>query len=162
MRFLAVSLLQDVLCSSMSTCHKLGYMKWENLNWENCFVRYSHRSFLSAWWRRAQPIKGGTIPGLLALSSIRKQAKQAKNNKPVSSTTPWPLYQLLHPGSCLAWLPVLNSLSDGLLYGSISQTHPFLLEFILVMVFHYSNRNPKTNRDRRRKRNPGERHRKIF
>jgi hypothetical protein len=50
---------------------------------------------------RAQPIVGGTIPGLVVLGSIRKQAEQAKGYKPVSSTPPWFLDQLLPPGSCL-------------------------------------------------------------
>jgi hypothetical protein len=30
----------------------------------------------------------------------KKQAEQAKRSKPVSSTTPWPLHQLLPPASC--------------------------------------------------------------
>jgi hypothetical protein len=40
---------------------------------------------------------GGTIPGLVVLSSIRKQAEQARGSKPVSNIPPWPLYQLLLP-----------------------------------------------------------------
>jgi hypothetical protein len=48
---------------------------------------------------RAQPIVGGTIPGLVVLGSIRKQAEQARGSKPVSSSPPWPLHQLLPPGS---------------------------------------------------------------
>jgi hypothetical protein len=43
---------------------------------------------------------GGVIPGLEVLGSIRKQAEQAMGNKPESSTAPWPLPQLLPPGSC--------------------------------------------------------------
>ena len=42
---------------------------------------------------------GGAIPGLVVLGSIRKQAEQAMRSKPVSSTPPWPLLQLLPPGS---------------------------------------------------------------
>jgi hypothetical protein len=41
---------------------------------------------------------GGAIPGLVALASIRKQTQQAIMVKPVASTSPWPLYQLLSPG----------------------------------------------------------------
>jgi hypothetical protein len=46
------------------------------------------------------PIVGGAILGLVILGSMRKQAEQARGNKPVSSTPPWPLHQLLPPGSC--------------------------------------------------------------
>jgi hypothetical protein len=42
---------------------------------------------------------GGAIPGLVVLSSIRKQAEQAKGSRPVRSTSSWPLRQLLPPGS---------------------------------------------------------------
>jgi hypothetical protein len=45
---------------------------------------------------------GGTIPGLVVLGSIRKQAEQAMGSKPVSSIPPWPLHQLLLPDSCPA------------------------------------------------------------
>jgi hypothetical protein len=38
---------------------------------------------------------GGTIPELVVLGSIRKQAEQGKGSKPVSSIPPWPLCQLL-------------------------------------------------------------------
>jgi hypothetical protein len=41
------------------------------------------------------PLVGGTISGLVVLSSIREQAKQARGNKPVKNIPPWPLHQLL-------------------------------------------------------------------
>lgn len=34
----------------------------------------------------------------LVLGWIRKQSEQATGSKPVSSTTPWPLFQFLCPG----------------------------------------------------------------
>ncbi len=40
---------------------------------------------------------GGAIPGLVVLGSIRKQAEQARESKPVSKIPPWPLHQLLLP-----------------------------------------------------------------
>jgi hypothetical protein len=40
---------------------------------------------------------GGTIPGLVVLDSIRKQAEQDRGRKPVSNIPPWPLHQLLLP-----------------------------------------------------------------
>ena len=39
----------------------------------------------------------GTIPGLVVLGSIRKQAEQARGSNPVRSIPPWPLHQLLLP-----------------------------------------------------------------
>jgi hypothetical protein len=38
---------------------------------------------------------GGAIPGLVVLGSIRKQAEQVRGSKPISSTSAWPLHQLL-------------------------------------------------------------------
>jgi len=52
---------------------------------------------------------GGAIPGLVVLGSIRKQAEQEIGNKPVSSTPPWPLHQLLHQ-----FLPYVSSSPDFL------------------------------------------------
>jgi hypothetical protein len=40
---------------------------------------------------------GGSIPGLVVLGSIRKQAEQARGSKAVSNIPPWPLHQLLLP-----------------------------------------------------------------
>jgi hypothetical protein len=57
---------------------------------------------------------------------IRKQAKQALGSKPVSSTPPWPLHQLLSLDSCSVWVPVLISFNDGLHCGSVSQINPFI------------------------------------
>jgi hypothetical protein len=35
---------------------------------------------------------GNAIPGLVVLSSIRKQAERARRSKPVSNIPPWPLH----------------------------------------------------------------------
>jgi hypothetical protein len=40
---------------------------------------------------------GGTIPGLVVLDSVGKQAEQAKESKAVRYIPPWPLHQLLLP-----------------------------------------------------------------
>ena len=47
----------------------------------------------------------GAIPELVVLGSIRKQAEQAMGSKPVSSTPPWPLYQLLLLPTLFEFLP---------------------------------------------------------
>jgi len=44
---------------------------------------------------------GGTTPGIVVLGAIRKQAEEAMRSKPVSSTLPWPLHQLLPPALLL-------------------------------------------------------------
>jgi hypothetical protein len=41
----------------------------------------------------------GAITGLVVLGSVRKQVEQARGSKTVSNTHPWPLHQLLTPGS---------------------------------------------------------------
>jgi hypothetical protein len=38
---------------------------------------------------------GGAIPGLVVLSSVRKQAEQAMGRKASKQHPPWPLHQLL-------------------------------------------------------------------
>jgi hypothetical protein len=40
---------------------------------------------------------GGTISGLVVLSSIREQVEQARGSKPVRNIPPWSLHQLLLP-----------------------------------------------------------------
>ena len=57
---------------------------------------------------------GGAIPGLVVLGSLRKQAEQARESKPISNTAPCPLHQLLPSDSFRALVPVLTSSSDGL------------------------------------------------
>jgi hypothetical protein len=47
-----------------------------------------------------RPLVGGAISGLVVLGSIREQAEQARGSKPVRNIPPWPLHQLLPPGSC--------------------------------------------------------------
>lgn len=54
---------------------------------------------------KAQLIVDGAIPGFVVLDLVyiyikKKQAEQAMMYKPVSSTLPWPLHQILPPGSC--------------------------------------------------------------
>jgi hypothetical protein len=43
---------------------------------------------------------GDFIPGLVVQGFVRKRDEQAMKSKPVSSIPPWPLRQLLPPGSC--------------------------------------------------------------
>jgi hypothetical protein len=69
---------------------------------------------------------GGAIPGLVVPGSVRKQAEQAMRSKPVSSTPPWPLHQLLPPDSYPAPVPVLASLNDEQCGGGVSRINPFL------------------------------------
>jgi len=47
-----------------------------------------------------EPNVGGFIPGLVVMGAIRKQAEQVGGSKPLSSTPPWLLHQLLLLGSC--------------------------------------------------------------
>jgi hypothetical protein len=48
------------------------------------------------------------------LGSIGKQAGQAMRSKSVSNTPPWPLHQLLPPGSCPVGVPVLTAFDKEL------------------------------------------------
>ena len=49
---------------------------------------------------------GDTIPRLVVLGSIRKQAEQARRSKPINNTSSWTLHQLLPVD------PVLTFFSD--------------------------------------------------
>jgi hypothetical protein len=40
---------------------------------------------------------GGTIPALVVLGSVRKQAEKGRGSKPVRNIPPWYLHQLLLP-----------------------------------------------------------------
>jgi hypothetical protein len=42
-----------------------------------------------------RPLVGGTISGLVVLGSVREQAKQVRESKPVNNIPTWPVYQLL-------------------------------------------------------------------
>jgi hypothetical protein len=43
------------------------------------------------------PLVDGAISELVVLSCIRKQAEQARGDKPTRNIPPWPLHQLLLP-----------------------------------------------------------------
>jgi hypothetical protein len=60
-------------------------------------MRFNCKSFSQLVIKGERPLVGGTIPGLVVLSSIREQAQQARGNKPVKNIPPWPLHQLLLP-----------------------------------------------------------------
>jgi hypothetical protein len=52
---------------------------------------------------------GGTIPGLVVLGSLRKQAEKARGSKPVCNILPWPLHQLLLSDllEFQSWIPLV-------------------------------------------------------
>jgi hypothetical protein len=91
-----------VLAGLLSAWHtNLSHRRGGNLNWEDS-VRSSYKAFpqLVINGRGTQPLVGGAISELVVLGSTRKQVEQARDSKPVSSTPPWHLHQLLSPGSC--------------------------------------------------------------
>jgi hypothetical protein len=51
-------------------------------------MRSSSKSF-SQLVIGGEPIVGGAIPGLVVLGSIREQAEQARESKPVINIPPW-------------------------------------------------------------------------
>ena len=55
---------------------------------------------------------GSATFGHVVLGSKRKQAEQAMESKPASSIPPWPLHQLLPPGSCLVLSFCFTSFDD--------------------------------------------------
>lgn len=59
---------------------------------------------INNWCGRAQFTMDGTNSRLVVLNTIRKQTEQAMASKPVSSISPWPLYQLLPQVSAVTLL----------------------------------------------------------
>ena len=50
------------------------------------------------------PLRVMLSPGLMAQDCIRKQTEQGLGSTTVGSAPPWPLDQVLSPGSCLEFL----------------------------------------------------------
>jgi hypothetical protein len=60
-------------------------------------MRSSYKAFSQLVIKEGGPLVGSTIPGLVVLGSIGKEAEQARGSKPVKNIPPWPLHQLLLP-----------------------------------------------------------------
>jgi hypothetical protein len=60
-------------------------------------MRFICKAFSQLVTKVGGPIVGGAISGLIVLGSIRKQAEQGGESKPVRNIPPWPLHQLLLP-----------------------------------------------------------------
>jgi hypothetical protein len=72
-----------------------SYHRERSFSWGNASMRLSCGAFSALVIKGGGPLVGGTQ--LVVLSSIRKQAEQAKGSKPVSNKPPWPLHHLLLP-----------------------------------------------------------------
>ena len=100
--FKCLRLWWTVKASFTSSPHKL--VIWEELSIGKMPPQYKAVGKLVGhflrgdWCERAYSFVG-TIPEMV-LGALRKQAEQTMRNKPVSSPCPWPLHQLLSPGSC--------------------------------------------------------------
>ena len=89
-------------------------------------IQQKYRHFLNQWLMEEVPgYCGWCHPWSGVLWSLRKQTEWAMMSKPESSTLPWPLHQLLSPGSCPAWVLVQTSFDDKLWCGSISHMNLF-------------------------------------
>jgi hypothetical protein len=58
-------------------------------------LRSNCKAFSQLVIKGERPLVGGAISGLVVLGSIRKQAEQAREGKPVKNIPSWPLHQLL-------------------------------------------------------------------
>ena len=93
---------------------------------------------------RFQLTVGGATPGEVVLGIIRKQAEQAIGSKSVSSTSPWPRYQLLPPGSYPVWVPGPTLPQWWPVKSNCEvKINPPLPKLLFLMVFYPSNRNTK-------------------
>ena len=60
-------------------------------------MRSSCKAFSQLVIKGERPLVSGIIPRLVVLGSIREQAEQARESKPVRNIPPWLLHQLLLP-----------------------------------------------------------------
>ena len=58
-------------------------------------MRSNCKAFSQLVIKGERPLVGGTISGLVVLGSVREQAKQVRESKPVNNIPTWPVYQLL-------------------------------------------------------------------
>lgn len=79
---------------------------------------------------------GGPTPGLLVLSAIDKQARQASKER--SSTAP---ASVSASRFCPVRAPALMSLAGDRDMELLTGINPFLLKLFAVMVSHHSDRN---------------------
>ena len=76
---------------------------------------------ISDWCEEDSPLWVVPSPRLVVLGSVRKQAEQGMRSKPVCSTSPWFLHQLLP----LRTQPCWPFPSDGLWFWTYKQNKPF-------------------------------------
>ena len=74
-----------------------NYHRERSFSWGSASMRSNCEAFSQLVIKGGGPLVGGTIPGLVLLGSIREQAEQARESKPVRNISPWPLHQLLLP-----------------------------------------------------------------
>jgi hypothetical protein len=60
-------------------------------------MRSNWKTFSQLVIKGERPLVGGAISGQVVLGSIREQAEQARQGKPIKNIPPWPLHQLLLP-----------------------------------------------------------------
>lgn len=120
--------LADTVCQLETS---QSHQRKRSLSWGNERANCKAFSYTVMGEGMAQPMVDWAVPGLVVLDSIMRQAEQVSGTKPVSSILPWPLYQLLLPGSILAWA-VLTSTNEELLSGTIRQINPFFLNLLSV------------------------------
>jgi hypothetical protein len=150
---LALDLTQLTGWFYVSTWHKLEPSEGRSPSWGNTSMRSSFKVF--SQWGRAHPIVGETM--LVVLSAFYKKAcwaspmKQASRQEhpTVASVSAHASMFLPCVSSYPAWLPSVRIYWNIAIwlkeqqYGSKkNQLNPFTC--CLVMVFHCSNRNPKT------------------
>ena len=74
-----------------------SYHRERSFSWGSASMRSSCGAFSQLVIKWGGPLMGGTTFGLVLLGSIREQAEQARESKPVRNILPWPLHQLLLP-----------------------------------------------------------------
>jgi hypothetical protein len=78
------SLLLGVLAGFMCQLDTgWSYHRERSFSWGSASIRSSCGAFSLLVIKRGGPTVSGAIPGLVVLSSISKQAEQARGNKPV-------------------------------------------------------------------------------
>jgi hypothetical protein len=72
-----------------------SYHRERSFSFGDASMKSSCKAFSQLVIKGERPLVGGTISGLVVLSSIREQAEQPRGSKPVKNILPCPLHQLL-------------------------------------------------------------------